>query len=89
MPDVRQTRWHATLGRRACSASRGRLTIAVPTLVVMGEQDAMIPRDRADEIVAAVAGSTLEIILDCGHLPPIEKPAALADLLRRLISNVR
>ncbi len=62
-------------------------TIAVPTLVVMGAQDAMIPRDRAEEIVDAVPEAELAVIPDCGHLPPIEKPEALAKLLGNLISR--
>lgn len=55
--------------------------ITVPTLVVMGADDAMIPRDRAEEVVAAVPGAELAVIPDCGHLPPIEAPEALAELL--------
>lgn len=62
-------------------------TIAVPTLVVMGADDAMIPRDRAEEIVAAVPGAELAVIPDCGHLPPIEAPAATAELLARWLAR--
>lgn len=62
-------------------------TIAAPTLVVMGADDAMIPRDRAEEIVAAVPGAELAVIPDCGHLPPIEAPVALAELLARWLAR--
>lgn len=61
--------------------------VAVPTLVVMGAADAMIPRDRAEEIAAAIPGAELAIIPDCGHLPPIEAPGALAALLARWLER--
>lgn len=63
-------------------------TIAVPTLVVTGADDVMIPADHARAMAASIPGSDLAVIPDCGHLPPIEKPAAMADLLRRLLARV-
>ena len=62
-------------------------TITVPTLVVMGADDAMIQRDRADEIFAAVPGAELAVIPDCGHLPPIEAPETTAELLAHWLTR--
>ncbi|MBV9692496.1 MAG: alpha/beta fold hydrolase [Alphaproteobacteria bacterium] len=56
--------------------------IAVPTLVVVGAEDAMTPPAYAEEIANAVPSANLHIIADCGHLPPIEKPKETAALLR-------
>lgn len=61
--------------------------IAVPTFVAVGEQDGLTPPVLSREIAAGVPGSTLRIIPDCGHLPPIERPEATADLLRKLINS--
>ena len=55
--------------------------IAVPTLVAVGAEDAMTPPAFAEEIADAVTSADLRIIADCGHLPPIEKPAETAALL--------
>lgn len=63
--------------------------ITVPTLVITGASDAMIPVDTARAIAAAIPGSELKVIADCGHLPPIEKPSELAHLLRDLASRLR
>ena len=57
-------------------------TIKVPTLVVVGENDTMTPLECSQEICDGIAGARLEVIEECGHLPPIEKPFALAKLLR-------
>lgn len=57
-------------------------TISVPTMVVVGANDLMTPVIFSQEIRDAIRGATLHIITDCGHLPPIEKPRAVADLMR-------
>lgn len=57
-------------------------TISVPTMVVVGANDPITPLVMSQEITDAIHGSTLRIIPDCGHLPPIEKPRALAELIR-------
>lgn len=62
-------------------------TIAVPTLVAVGAQDLMTPPALAREIADAVPGATLHVIPDCGHLPPIEKPAETAALLREWLAR--
>jgi pimeloyl-ACP methyl ester carboxylesterase len=63
-------------------------TIAVPTQVIVGEEDRMTPMALSQEIHAAIPGATLHVLPDCGHLPPIEKPEATADLLRALVAKV-
>ena len=59
--------------------------ISVPTLVIAGANDAMIPVSCARAIAASIPGAELKVIPDCGHLPPIEKPLAVADLLHTLV----
>ena len=51
--------------------------LTVPTLIVWGEQDAMIPVASAREFQRLIPGSQLEVIAECGHLPALEKPAEL------------
>ncbi len=55
--------------------------IAVPTLVAVGEADALTPPDRAAEIAGLIPGAQLMVLPGCGHLPPMEDPAAVAALL--------
>ena len=56
------------------------------TKVIVGEEDMMTPVEQSREIHDAIPHSGLHIIPGCGHLPPIEKPEVMADLLRELIS---
>jgi len=57
-------------------------SIAVPTLVGVGEEDALTPPHLAEEMAAGIPGARLARIPGAGHLPPMETPAAVADLLR-------
>ena len=56
--------------------------IAVPTIVVVGEQDALTPPHLAEEMAAGIPGAVLHRIPDAGHLPTMEEPATLTALMR-------
>jgi pimeloyl-ACP methyl ester carboxylesterase len=60
-------------------------SIAVPTAVIVGSEDLITPIELSQEIHDLTSGSTLHVIPGCGHLPPIEKPAALAVILLELM----
>jgi 2-hydroxy-6-oxonona-2,4-dienedioate hydrolase len=51
--------------------------LTVPTLLVWGENDAMIPLEIGRRIHELVPGSKLEVIPQCGHMPNLEKPAEI------------
>jgi pimeloyl-ACP methyl ester carboxylesterase len=48
--------------------------IKLPTLVVWGEKDAIVPVAHAHEWTNLIPGARLEIIGECGHVPYIERP---------------
>ncbi|TNC13520.1 alpha/beta fold hydrolase [Methylobacterium terricola] len=56
--------------------------IRVPTLVAVGADDQLTPPALAREIHDGIAGSRFEVLPECGHLPPLERPDATAALLR-------
>lgn len=47
--------------------------IAVPTLVVWGRQDALVPVAYAADF-AAITGSQVEVLDDCGHAVQVDQP---------------
>jgi pimeloyl-ACP methyl ester carboxylesterase len=57
-------------------------SIRCPTVVIVGEQDALTPPELAREIAAGIPGATLKIVPDCGHLSTLERPAAVNRALR-------
>jgi pimeloyl-ACP methyl ester carboxylesterase len=48
--------------------------IRCPTLVLVGENDALTPPDLAAEIAAGIAGARLVTVPQCGHLSTLEQP---------------
>ncbi len=76
---------HAILGR---PDNRPFLReIKCPTTVIVGEQDALTPVKVAEEIHAGIAGSTLSIIPNCGHLATMEAPEAVNALLAKWLGR--
>ena len=47
--------------------------IRIPTLVVWGKQDKLIPMTMGERYAAGIAGAKLVSFDKCGHVPPIEK----------------
>jgi pimeloyl-ACP methyl ester carboxylesterase/uncharacterized protein YndB with AHSA1/START domain len=48
--------------------------IGVPTLVIWGREDALVPAAYASEFGRGIAGSQVEVIGDCGHALAAEQP---------------
>jgi triacylglycerol lipase len=62
--------------KTAAEVVSGRLAkITVPTLVVWGGSDEIIPLAQGRAYTKGIPGAKLSIIRDCGHGPSIEKPA--------------
>ncbi len=54
---------------------RSRLyRVTVPTLIIWGESDRLIPATHGEAYREGIDGSQLVLIPDCGHAPPFEKP---------------
>ena len=52
--------------------------IAVPVLVVAGEEDALIPPAESEAMAAALPNARLVLYPGAGHLPPVERPDELS-----------
>jgi pimeloyl-ACP methyl ester carboxylesterase len=59
----------------------GLSAVPCPTLVVVGEQDALTPPDRAAEIAAGIPNARQVVVPDCGHLSTLEQPQAVTEAL--------
>ena len=78
-PDVFAAQIHALLSRPDAGPVLG--TIRCPTLVLCGAEDSWSVPERHREMARAIAGSTLRIIENCGHMAPMEKPEAVTAAL--------
>jgi len=62
--------------------------IAVPTLIVCGEEDVLTPPAESTALRDGIAGSRLEMVPQAGHLSNLENPAAVNALLERFLTGL-
>ena len=55
--------------------------LAVPTLCMVGDQDGSTPPALVAELAGLIPGATLITIAGAGHLPCVERPAAVAEAM--------
>ena len=56
-------------------------SLSVPTLVVVGAEDALTPPADSEAMASSIRGSRLTTIPGAGHLAPMERPGAVAAAL--------
>jgi pimeloyl-ACP methyl ester carboxylesterase len=59
----------------------GLAAIKCPTLVLVGDGDELTPPALAQEMAAGIPGAHLVVVAECGHLSPLERPAAVTQAL--------
>lgn len=63
-------------------------TIDVPTLIIVGGDDVITPPSEAAVLHAGIAGSTLEVIADAGHVSNVERPAAVNHVIGEFLARM-
>jgi pimeloyl-ACP methyl ester carboxylesterase len=61
--------------------------ISCPTLVVAARQDRFRAFDETERMARHLPNGRFEVLEDCGHMAPLEKPRELAALLRDWIER--
>ena len=70
-------------------ASKERLSaIAVPTLILHGDTDNLIPVAHAEKFADAIPGSKLIIYPESGHIPQEEQPVASVEDFRAFLATI-
>ena len=90
---MEQTRPAASRGALRGMASRpdrrGDLPkIAVPTLVMVGEEDVITPPAEAQAMAEAIPNARLEVIPQAGHMAPYENPSAANAAILRFLKSL-
>jgi pimeloyl-ACP methyl ester carboxylesterase len=68
-------------GQAVSAMDRLYLAAAIPTMIVWGEVDPIIPVAHAYEAHEVIEGSRLEILPDVGHFPHVEEPQRFVELM--------
>jgi 2-hydroxy-6-oxonona-2,4-dienedioate hydrolase len=59
--------------------------IRIPTLIIWGTEDNVIPVEHASIFHKAIVGSQLKKIKNTGHAPFVEKPSVTFDIIRKFL----
>lgn len=62
--------------------------INVPTLIIAGEEDTIIPLPEAEAMQQGILGSGIEVIPGAAHMAPVEQPVRFVALLEQFLDSL-
>jgi pimeloyl-ACP methyl ester carboxylesterase len=74
-------------GQAVSALGKIHVSYGLPTLLIWGEQDRIIPVAHGYAAHEAVPGSRLEVLAGVGHFPHVESPNAVVDILDDFIAT--
>ncbi len=79
--------WEFTLAARPTGISDRLGGIGVPSLVITGDDDRIVPLEKSRELAARIPGAELAVLAACGHLPHEERPMEFLDAVGAFLSR--
>jgi 2-hydroxy-6-oxonona-2,4-dienedioate hydrolase len=83
---------HAEARRSSVSVPHSNLSelerVTVPTLIVHGRFDRMVPYEQALMLLTYIRSSNLVVLNNCGHWPQYEQPSEYASHVLRFLDSV-
>ncbi len=74
-------------GQAVSALNRLHLTAQVPTLLIWGDDDRIIPVAHGRAAHEALPGSRLEVLPGVGHFPHVEAPWEVTQILRDFMAS--
>ena len=74
--------WEVTKANRPLNLLPRLAELRVPTLVVAGAEDGVVPPEQHQQVAAAIAGAELEVLDGCGNAPQEECPQKFLEVVR-------
>jgi 3-oxoadipate enol-lactonase len=78
----------SAMARRPSSTS-SLGNIRVPTLVIRGEEDALMPTRSVNSLARGIPGARLEVMRGAGHLPMMETPDQFNTALQSFLTKIQ
>jgi pimeloyl-ACP methyl ester carboxylesterase len=76
-------------GQRVSATDRLYLAEDMPTLIVWGRRDPIIPATHAGTAHRGMPGSQLVLLDDSGHFPQLDDPVGFAQVLREFVETTK
>lgn len=83
-----RTLWEFTLASRDLDLETRLEEIRVPTLVITGDDDRIVPTEDSIRLAGEIAGAELVILPSCGHLPQEECPEPFLEAVREFMDQI-
>lgn len=80
--------WELTLASRESDLASRLKEIQVPTLVMTGEDDRIVPVEESIRLSGELPDAQLEVFPKCGHVPQEECPVEFMDALREFMAGL-
>ncbi len=72
---------------RRDSVVDGLRSVQIPSLVIVGDEDASLPPPLSREIADALPNASLVVIREAGHLSALEQPEAVTEAMLRFLDE--
>lgn len=80
--------WQVTRASREADPTDSLPRLTVPTLVIAGAEDAVVPPEESERAAALIPGAEFVTLPGCGHLPQEECPAAFLAALEGFLQGL-
>jgi pimeloyl-ACP methyl ester carboxylesterase len=88
LPNAKMAFMSAILGiRNTVSLSERLARILVPTLIIWGRQDSLIPITYSKDFISGIKNSQFVEMEDSGHTPFVEEPEKFSDIVLRFFNQ--
>jgi pimeloyl-ACP methyl ester carboxylesterase len=81
--------WELTKASRASNLDQRLDELTLPTLVITGDDDRIVPTEESLRLAEELPSAELEVMEACGHLPQEECPGAFMDAVRTFTADLR
>ena len=85
--DWDKTLWEFSKANRAPNLTPELAKLSVPTLVVTGAEDAIVPPEASERIAGEIPNAQFVTLDGCGHVPQEECPDAFLEAVRGFLSE--
>jgi pimeloyl-ACP methyl ester carboxylesterase len=80
--------WQFTAAAHPLNLDLNLTSISVPTLVITGDDDQIIPTSQSVKLASNIPGATLVVMPGCGHIPHEEAPSAFLEAMVNFLFRV-
>ncbi len=87
-PNAKMAFMSTILGLKNSPLIKDKLSkISMPTLIVWGSEDTMIPIAYANDFVSSIRNCQFVAMKGCGHTPHVEEPEMFSDIVLKFLSQ--